>query len=370
MGVEMKLTRRATLGGIAGGLAMPFVRPSYADAGSVNIYSWAEYIGETTLADFEAVTGIMPIYDTYSTYEEGEAKLLVGTTGYDVVDVAGRSMPMLLGAGVFAPLDRDLLPLWSNLDPDLLEILEPWDPGLKHSAPYMWGSVGFSFNVDMVKSRIPDADFEDLGLIFTPENAALLAECGLSIHDSPRDIVPMVLKYLGEDPDTTDITKYQMVADLFKGIREHITAFDNEQYLTLLPNEQVCAANTWSGDYAVAKNRAAEAGIDLNLVYAVPKTGAPLWFDVMCIPADAPNVANAHAFLNYLMQPEVIAACTNFIGYANANKAANAFVDPAVLADPAIYPDAETVSRLWAPKALNPEQDRVLTRMFQDIKSG
>ena len=222
----------------------------------------------------------------------------------------------------------------------------------------------------MVKARIPNADFEDLALVFNPENAALLADCGITIHDSPRDIVPMLLKYLGEDPDTTDVTKYQMVADMFTPIRKDIATFDNEQYLTRLPNEEICVANTWSGDYAVAKARAKDAGIDLNLVYAVPKTGAPLWFDVMGIPKDAPNKANAHAFLSYLMQPEVIAACSNFIGYANANKAANAFVDPAVLADPAIYPDAETISRLWAPKALNAEQERAMARIFQDIKSG
>nr|WP_316656180.1 polyamine ABC transporter substrate-binding protein [uncultured Gellertiella sp.] len=366
----MKLSRRAALATLAGGLAMPFVRPSYAGAGTVNIDSWADYIGETTLADFEKETGITPVYDTYSSYEEVEAKLLAGGTGYDVVDVAGRSMPALLKAGILDPLDRSKLPLWKNLDPELLKILEPWDPGAAHSAPYMWGSVGFTFNADMVRKRIPNADFEDLDLIFKPENANLLADCGVTVHDSPRDIVPILLKYLGEDPDTTDISKYQKVVDLFAGVRKDITAFDNENYLTALPNQQVCVANTWSGDYAVAKKRAKDAGIDLNLVYAVPKTGAPLWFDVMCIPKDAPNKDNAHAFLNYLMKPEVIAACTNFIGYANANKAARPFVSPAVLADPAIYPDAATLKRLWAPKALNPDQDRALTRLFEQIKSG
>ena len=275
----MALTRRATLTGIAAALSLPWVRPSYAAAGSVNIYSWSEYIGETTLADFEAETGITPIYDTYSSYEDGEAKLLAGSTGYDVVDVAGRSMPMLVKAGLFDTLDRNLLPLWSNLDPDLLKILDAWDAGLAHCAPYMWGLVGFAFNVDLIKARLPDADLTNLDTILKPENAAKLA-------------------------------------------------------------------------------------------YAVPKTGAPLWFDGMAVPVDAPNKANAHAFLNFLMKPEVIAKCTDFIGYANANKAANAFVDPAVLADPFIYPDAKTQSRIWAPKALNEEQERALTRIFQDIKSG
>lgn len=296
--------------------------------------------------------------------------MLAGSTGYDVVDVAGRSMPMLVKAGVFQPLDRSQLPLWSNLDPDLLKILAAWDPGVAHSAPYMWGSVGFAFNVDLVKARLPGADFEDLATVFKPENAAKLADCGLSLHDSPRDLIPILLKYLEIDPDTTDVSQYQKAADLIKPMRQYVTAFDNENYLNGLPNGEVCAAMVWSGDYAVAKARAAEAGVKLNLAYAVPKTGSPLWFDVMCIPADAPNKANAHSFLNYLMQPEVIAACSNFIGYANANKAANAFVDPAYLADPAIYPDAAMISRLWAPKALNEEQERALTRLFQDIKSG
>ena len=370
MGGRMTLTRRATLGTLAAGLALPWVRPSYAAAGSVNIYSWAEYIGETTLADFEAETGITPIYDTYSAYEVGEAKLLAGSTGYDVVDVAGRSMPMLVQAGIFDKLDRSQLPLWSNLDPELLTILEPWDPGLAHCAPYMWGSVGFAFNVDMVKDRLPDADLSNLDTIFKPENAAKLADCGLTLHDSPRDMIPILLKYLGIDPDTTDVAQYQKAVDLIKPMRQYVAGFDNENYLNGLPNGDVCAVMAWSGDYAVAKARAAEAGLALNLAYQVPKTGAPLWFDVMAIPKDAPNKANAHAFLNYLMRPEVIAKCTDFIGYANANKAANALVSPEVLADPAIYPDVETRSRLWAPKPLNPDQERALTRIFQDIKAG
>lgn len=366
----MRLTRRATLAGFGAALSLPWVRPSYAAAGSVNIYSWAEYIGETTLADFEAETGITPVYDTYSSYEDGEAKLLAGSTGYDVVDVAGRSMPMLVKAGVFDTLDRSLLPLWSNLDPDLLKILDAWDPGLTHCAPYMWGSVGFAYNVDLVKARLPDADLTDLDTIFKPENAAKLADCGLSLHDSPRDLIPILLKYLGIDPDTTDVSQYDKAAALVAPMRQYVTSFDNENYLNGLPNGDVCAVMAWSGDYAVAKARAESAGLSLNLAYAVPKTGAPLWFDVMAVPADAPNKANAHAFLNYLMKPEVIAKCSDFIGYANANKAANAFVDPAVLADPAIYPDEATRSRLWAPKALNEEQERALTRIFQDIKSG
>jgi putrescine transport system substrate-binding protein len=234
----------------------------------------------------------------------------------------------------------------------------------------MWGSVGFAFNLDMVKERLPDADLESLDTIFKPENAAKLADCGISILDSPTDIGFMVLRYLGIDVDTAGEAEYEKMVEAFKPIREYIATFDNSNYLTGIPNGELCAVNSWSGDYGVAKARAAEAGIEMNLAYYVPKTGAPAWFDLWAMPADAPNVDNAYAFLDFMLRPEVIAACTNYTGYANANKAANAFVDPAILGDPAVYPDAETLSRLFTPKPQSEEQDRAITRAWTAVKAG
>ncbi|NUB46236.1 polyamine ABC transporter substrate-binding protein [Fertoebacter nigrum] len=366
----MKLTRRHTLTALGGALALPYVRPSWAQAGTVNVYNWADYIGETTLADFEAATGIAPVYDTYASSEEMQAKMLAGSTGYDVCFTAGISQPQMITAGVYQKLDRSKLTGWANLDPAILAVMEGWDAGVAHSVPYMWGSVGLTFNVDMVKERIPDADLESLDLIFKPENAAKLADCGISILDSPTDIMLMVLKYLGLDGDTTDLADYDKVIAAFAPIREHILTFDNSNYLNAIPNGEVCVVNNWSGDYAVAKARATEAGIEMNLAYFVPKTGAPAWFDVMSIPSDAPNLANAYAFIDYLLRPEVIAACTNFTGYANANKAANALVDPAIFNDPAVYPNAETTARMWAPKPWSDEQERAMTRAWTTIKAG
>lgn len=233
----------------------------------------------------------------------------------------------------------------------------------------MWGSVGFTYNVDMVKERIPDADLQSMDLVFKPENAAKLADCGISILDSPTDIMLMVLRYLGLDGDTTNVADYDKVVEAFKPIRQYIRTFDNQNYLNAIPNGELCVINNWSGDYAVAKSRAAEAGVQMNLAYFVPKTGAPAWIDVMSIPSDAPNVDNAYAFLDFLLQPEVIAACTNYTAYANANLASKPFVDPAILNDPAVYPDEETIKRLWAPKPLNEEQDRAITRAWTSIKT-
>lgn len=366
----MKLTRRSAVTALGAGLAAPWVRPSWAQGGVVNVYNWADYIGETTLEDFSREFGIETVYDTYASAEEMQAKMLAGMTGYDVVFAAGIEMPRAIAAGIYAPLDRAMLTNWGNLDPDILSILSGWDPGNAYSVPYMWGSVGFTFNVDMIEARLPGADLQDLATVFDPANAAKLADCGISILDSPTDIMLMVLKYLGLDGDTTDIADYDKVVEAFRPIRPYIRTFDNNNYLNAIPNGELCAINNWSGDYGVAVGRAAEAGIEMNLAYFVPRTGAPAWFDVMCIPSDAGNVENAYTFLDFMLRPDVIAGCTNYTWYANANAAATALVDPEILADPAVYPDAETVRRMWAPKPFSEEQERALNRAWQTIKSG
>ncbi len=366
----MKLTRRNALLALGSTLAVPYVRPSWAQAGTVNVYNWADYIGETTLADFEAETGIGVVYDLYASAEEMQAKMLAGSTGYDVVVMAGLSLPNFIQAGVYQKLDRARLSNYGNLDPQILKIVEGYDPGNAYSVPYMWGSVGITYNLDMVKERLPDADLESLDTLFKPENAAKLADCGISLLDSPTDIGFMVLKYLGIDPNTAGPAEYQKMAEAFAQIREYVATFDNTNYLTSIPNGELCAINSWSGDYGVAKARAAEAGIEMNLAYFVPKSGAPAWFDLLCLPSDAPNTDNAYAFVDFLLRPEVIAACTNFTGYANANKAATPLVDPAITSDPAIYPDEATLSRMFTPTPQTEEQDREITRIWATIKSG
>jgi putrescine transport system substrate-binding protein len=367
----MNLSRRSLLGGAAAGaVAMPFVKRAWAEDQVVNVYNWSDYIGETTIDDFTAATGIRVVYDTYSSAQEMQAKMLAGNSGYDVAVMEGISLPRFNKAGIYEKLDRAKLPKWSNLDPEVLRIVDGWDSGNAHAVPYTWGSVGITYNLDMLKERLPDADPSSLDTIFKPENAAKLADCGISMLDSPADLVPMLLKYLGKDGDTTNVADYQAVVELFKPVRQHIRTFDNTNYLNALPNQELCAVNSFSGDYATAKARAAEAGVNVNLAYFVPKTGAPAWVDCLCIPADAKNKENAYRFLDYLMEPEVIAKCTNFINYANGNLASKKFVDPAILADPAVYPDEATMKALWPLKPLSEEQERAMTQAMQDVKSG
>jgi len=366
----MKMNRRQTFAALGATLAMPYVRPAWAQASTVNVYNWADYIGETTLEDFQKATGIGVVYDTYSSAEEMEAKMLAGSTGYDVAVHSGLDLPRAIEAGIYQKLDRSKLADWGNLDPEILRILSGWDPDNQYGVPYMWGSVGFAFNVDMVKKRIPDADMSNMDLIFKPENAAKLADCGISILDSPTDIMLMVLKYLGLDGDTTNVADYDKVVEAFKPIRQYIRTFDNTNYMNAIPNGELCVINSWSGDYATARTRAKDAGIKINLAYFVPKTGAPAWVDCLCVPKDAPHQDNAYKFLDFMLQPEVAAGCSNFTYYANANIPSRKFVNPDILADPAVYPDAEIIKRMWAPKPFSEDQDRAMTRAWSKIKSG
>ncbi len=364
------LTRRTTLATMAATLATPWVRPSWAQGGSVNIYNWGDYIGETTLADFSSETGIEVAYDLYASAEEMQAKMLAGSTGYDVVLMAGITLPQFITAGIYQKLDRARLTGWDNLDPVILKVLMGYDPGNLYALPYMWGSVGFTYNLDMVKERLPDADLSDLATIFDPANAEKLADCGISILDSPTDIGFAVLSWLGLDPNTAGAAEYATMAEAFARIRPYITTFDNANFLTSIPNGEICVANTWSGDYAVAKARAAEAGVEMNLGYFVPKSGAPAWFDTWALPADGKNTDNAYAFLNWMLRPEVIAACTDYTGYANANAAATALVNPAITSDPALYPDTETLKRMYTTQPQTEDQDREINRAWATIKAG
>jgi putrescine transport system substrate-binding protein len=368
----MKLTRRSSLGLMAGAaLAMPYVRRAHAaDEAILNVYNWVDYIGETTVEDFQTETGIQVTYDVYDSTEAMEAKMLAGSTGFDVVIQAGSTLERFNEAKVYQPLDRSKLTNWANLDPTTLKTVEGWDPGNKFGAPYMWGTVGLTFNLDMVKERLPNADLSTLDVLFKPENAAKLQDCGISVLESPGDVVPMVLAYLGKDPNTTNPADFDEVVKAFAPIRKYIRAFDASNYLNAIPNKELCVINNWSGDYATAKARAKEAGIDLNLAYYVPASGSPVWIDLWCIPADAKRVDNAHKFINYLMRPEVIAKCTNLTNYANANTAANKFVSPEILADPAVYPTDEIKKRLWTEKTLSADMERARTRAWSTIKTG
>ena len=252
-----------------------------------------------------------------------------------------------------------------------MKVLADADPGNEYGVPYMWGTVGLTYNMAMVKERLgEDVPLDTLDILFKPEYASKLADCGISVLESPTDVIPMALAYLGKDPNSTSQADYDAVVELFKPIRQYIKTFDSANYLNALPNKELCVAMTWSGDYATASTRAEEAGVDIELAYFIPKSGVPSWFDVWMIPADAPHPENALIFVDYMLRPQVIADATNFTYYANANKAATELVEKEIVEDTAIYPDAETMARLFSREELPPAADRARTRAWSRIKTG
>jgi putrescine transport system substrate-binding protein len=353
-----------------GALVATWQSPDAHAEGELNVYNWSDYIGENTIANFEKEYNVKVRYDTYDGNETLEAKLLVGNTGYDIVFPSSSFFARQIKAGIYMPLDRSKLTNWSNLDQWVLMQQASHDPGNAYAVPYMWGTNGVTYNVDMIKERMPDAPVDSLRMVFDPEVVSKFQDCGVSLLDSPEDVFPLALAYMGKDPTSQNPDDIVAATDMLMKIRPYIQVFDSQQYLNALPNGDRCIAMTWSGDYAVAAARAEEAGININIAYSVPKEGSNIWFDAMLIPKDAPNPENAHLFLNYMLRPDVIAECTNYTYYANGNKASRPLILPEILEDPAIYPDEETQKRMFPSVVRDEEVQRVITREWTRLKTG
>jgi putrescine transport system substrate-binding protein len=342
------------------------------DAGLVYVYNWSDYIAEDTLANFEAATGIKVVYDVYDSNEMLEAKLMTGGSGYDVVFPSARPFAQRhVQAQVYAPLDKAQLPNLANLDADLLEGLEDVDPGNTHTLPYMWGTTGLGINVQKVRAALgDDVALDSWSLLFDPANAAKLAACGISVLDDEQEAFAAALIFRGRDANAITGDETQVVSETFAAIRPHIRYFHSSKYIDDLANGDICLAMGYSGDIFLAADRAAESENGAEIQFILPREGAVRWFDLVAIPADAPNKANAHAFINYLMEPEVAAGITNYVAYASPNTAAAAFIDEEITSDPAIYPPAEVLATLVDPVTHGPEVTRERVRAWTTIKTG
>ncbi|HEY4974697.1 MAG TPA: polyamine ABC transporter substrate-binding protein [Steroidobacteraceae bacterium] len=341
-----------------------------ADAKVLNIYNWSDYIGKDTLAKFEGATGIRVVYDTYDADETLEAKMMAGDSGYDVVSTSTDFFSRQIKAGIYQKLDRSKLPNWSNLDPHVLQVEASADPGNQYAMPYLRHVNGFAYNVDMIRARMPDAPLDSLDMIFKPQVIARFADCGVTFLDSAEDVLQLALNYLHLDPNTTSVADYKRAEQLLLAVRPYIRAFDSSEYMNGLGSKEFCISMSWSGDYAAARARAKAAGVDVNLAFTVPKEGANASFDALLIPVDAPHPEAAHKFLNFILEPKVIAEITNEIHYGNDNLASTPYVDPQILNDPAIYPTAATEGRLYESVEVNPALERIRTRTWTRIKTA
>ena len=350
-------------GGGAGGEAAPEAKLLY-------VLNWSDYIGESTIRDFEAKTGIKVTYDVFDSNEVLETKLLAGRSGFDVVVPTAPFLERQIKAGVFLKLDKSRLPNLVNMDPQVMERTALHDPGNEHSITYLWGTVGIGYNVDMVRRALGTDTIDSWSALFEPANAAKLAKCGITMLDSPTDVFASVLIYKGLDPNSEKPEDLAVVEEALMKVRPYIKYLHSSSYINDLASGEICVALGWNGDVLQARDRGAEAATPVRVAYAIPKEGAISYFDMLAIPADAPHPGNAHAFLNYMMEPAVIAKVTNKVRFANGNAASLPLISAEVRDDPAIFPGPEVRATLHQDLAESPEFSREMNRAWTRIRTG
>ncbi len=342
-----------------------------AKDGVLHVYNWSDYIAPDTVAKFEKQSGIKVVYDVFDSNETLEAKLLAGKSGYDVVVPSNNFLAKQIKAGVYQELDRSKLPNWKNLDEALLKAVgDASDPGNKYAFPYMWGSIGIGYNPEKVKAALGVDKIDSWDAVFKPENLAKLKSCGVSFLDAPTEMIPAALHYLGKPTNSKDKADLKAAEDLFMKIRPSIAYFHSSKYISDLANGNICVAVGYSGDLEQSKERAKEAGDKVKLTYTIPKEGAGTFYDMVAIPKDAENLEAAYKFMDFLLQPEIMAEITNAVRFPNGNKAATALVDKDITSDPSIYPSDDVKQQLYAISDLDQTTLRLITRSWTKIKSG
>ena len=366
LGCVAALVLNACGGGKSGGGAA-------ADSGSskvLNLYIWSDYLAPNTLSDFEKQTGIKIHVAYYDTNETLETKLLAGSSGYDIVVPTASYFERLIKAGAFTALDKSRLPNLKNMDPELMQKVKQNDPDNGHGVIYLWGTNGIGYNEKMVKALMPDAPLDSWRMVFDPAVASKLSKCGISVLDSPAEMLRAVYSYMGKDPNSQSADDLVQAEAIMTKIRPYITSINSSGYIEALANGDICVAVAYNGDVMQSRDRAKEANKGIEIKYALPKEGSIIWFDMLAIPKEAPNLESAYAFMNYMMTPQVIADVSNFKRYADANAAAQPLVLPAVKDDAAIYPTPAQREHLTLQSADSAEQTRAITRIWQKFKTG
>jgi putrescine transport system substrate-binding protein len=337
----------------------------------LNVYNWSDFIGPSIVADFEKESGIKVHYDVYETNEMMEVKLLSGHTNYDIVVPGGSFFEREVKAGIYRRLDKSLLPGLKNLDPGAVSATAVYDPGNQYGVDYTWLiSVGMGYDVNKVKARVADAPVDSWRLIFDPKVLSKMQDCGVSVLDSPDDVVGSVLAYLGKDPNSESPEDLASAEKVLQSIRGYIRYVDSTRYVADLANGDLCLALGWSGDVALARRRASEAGNPVTIGYSVPREGALSIVDVIAIPADAPHPKNAYRFIDYLLRPDVAAKNTMAMSYASGVAGSTALVSESLRNDSAVYPPPAARARLVPMRARSQQFTRSLMRMWTRFKTG
>jgi putrescine transport system substrate-binding protein len=339
----------------------------------LNIYNWSDYIADDTIKNFEKETGIKVRYDNFDSNEILHAKLVAGKTGYDVVVPSSNWARMQIQGDLFMKLDKSKLPNLKNVDPAIAAQLAKIDPGNTYVVDWLWGYTTVGINVDKVKAALGALPMPDNAwdLVLKPEYMARLKSCGVSFLDSGDEVLPVALHYLGKPRSTSAPGDYEQALDLLRKVRPYVTLFSSSGYINDMANGNVCAVMGWSGDINIARQRAIDNKTGQNIQALIPKTGGILFFDVMAIPKDAPHPQNALKWINYILRPEVSAALTNKVFYANANKASRPFVLAPLANNPTLFLSPDDLSHMVGPPD-NWTNDirRLQNRTYTKFKTG
>jgi putrescine transport system substrate-binding protein len=352
------------------GAAQATADPAGGGAEVLNVYNWADYIGYRTIAEFEQATHIKVVYQTYDSNQTLEANLMVGHSGYDIVSTTTAFYGRQIRAGAYLPLDKSKLPNLKNIDRAVLATQARVDPGNRYAVPYLHAMNGFVYEVNAVKSRMPDAPVDSLAMLFDPNVVSKFAACGVTFLDSPEDVIELALAYLHKDPNSQSLEDLAAAERTVMAVRPFIRNFDSNSYWHQLASKEICVAIAWSSDFSVAQARAREDATGAQLAFTLPREGSNITYNAFLIPASAPHPQAAHRFLNFILEPKVIAEITNDIHYGNDNLAARPYVNREILNDPAVYPPPELRARLYLPAEASAEYDRARTRAWTRIKTG
>ena len=337
----------------------------------VNYYNWSDYQDPTVLDEFTKETGIAVRlrHVRFQRYAGGQA---VGRpSGYDVVVPTAYFLARQINAGIFRKLDKSKLPNLRHAWPEIAKQLAVYDPGNHYAVNYMWGTTGIGYNVKKVKEIFgPDAVDRFLGLRFqsaTRSRSSRIAAYTCSIHPTTSCRRGCTICISIRTPAIPAICKKS--PNFLLKIRPYVRKFHSSEYLNALATGEICFVVGFSGDVKQAQKRAAEAKGGIEIGYSIPKEGAQLWFDNLAIPKDAPDPQEAHELINYLIRPEVAAKNTNYVSYANGDVPSQ-FIDKSILDDRTVYPDAETMAKLYTIIAHDQKTQRLINRLWTRIKTG
>ena len=346
------------------------VSAAVADTAVVKVYNWSDYIDPEIISAFEDDTGIRVVYDVFDSNYTLETELLAGNSGYDVVVPSGAFLARQRLAGVFQALDKRLLPNLRHMSAEFMTQIRRWDPGNRHGVPYLWGTTGLGYNARQIAQRDAAAPTNSWQMLFDPTVVSKFADCGVYVLDEPDEVIPAVLSFIGENPDSQDPDVIGKAEPVLMAIRPYIRGFHNSEQIQALADGDICLAMGWSGDMLQARARSLEAGNDAEIRYAIPEEGALMWIDMMAIPADAPNPEHAHRFINYVMRPDVIAAISNHVFYANANAAAWPHLDTGLIAEPGVHPSDEVRASLYVANPYPPEVQEFVSHLWAQVRAA